>query len=101
MPNQKIVVISDCSKHEFKSKKEAIKFYVDCVIWSEGSARNRYAEVIAQLECGKTYCTDGEQYVEKKCPKCGNNFYTYYPGKKIKKCRECRMKEIQKNLKGE
>ena len=44
----------------FKTRKEAIKFFDDCIRNSEGSEQERYVNVLLELMDGKTYCTDGE-----------------------------------------
>ena len=42
----------------FDDRKEAIDFYEECVLGSEGSERDRYVEILIDLRSGKTYCSD-------------------------------------------
>ncbi len=42
----------------FDDRQEAIDFYEECVLGSEGSERDRYVEILIDLRSGKTYCSD-------------------------------------------
>lgn len=42
----------------FDDRQEAIDFYEECVLGSEGSERARYVEILIDLRSGKTYCSD-------------------------------------------
>lgn len=42
----------------FDDRQEAIDFYEECVLGSEGSERERYVEILIDLRSGKTYCSD-------------------------------------------
>lgn len=44
----------------FDSKREALDFYFEAVSSSEGAERERYENIIHQLNAGKTYCLDSE-----------------------------------------
>ncbi len=39
----------------FDDRQEAIDFYEECVLGSEGSERDRYVEILIDLRSGKTY----------------------------------------------
>ena len=49
---------------EFKDRKTAIEFFLDCMKNSEGSEQSRYVQVYSQLLEGHTYCTDNERVTE-------------------------------------
>lgn len=49
---------------EFNSIEEAKKFFLDCMLGSEGAEQSRYVQVYGQLEQGHTYCTDNERVTE-------------------------------------
>ena len=42
----------------FDDRQEAVDFYERCVMNSEGSERERYVEILIDLRCGKTICSD-------------------------------------------
>ena len=42
----------------FDDRQEAIDFYEECVLGSEGSERDRYVAILIDLRSGKTYCSD-------------------------------------------
>lgn len=44
----------------WKSRKEAIAFYTECFYCSEGSEHERYANILMDLQNGKTICRDGD-----------------------------------------
>lgn len=43
---------------EWDSREAAIAFFTEGIANSEGSEQSRYATIVAQLQSGKTYCTD-------------------------------------------
>ena len=43
---------------KFKSRKDAIKFFKECVMCSEGSEQSRYVSILMQLMNGDKYCSD-------------------------------------------
>lgn len=43
---------------EWDSREAAIAFFTEGMANSEGSEQSRYATIVAQLQSGKTYCTD-------------------------------------------
>ena len=45
----------------FDSKREALDFYFEAASASEGAERERYENIIHQLNAGKTYCLDSEK----------------------------------------
>lgn len=46
------------TERTFKSKKEAKDFIIDCILNSEGSEREGYADALGQLMDGKTEVTN-------------------------------------------
>lgn len=56
-----IITVCYGKERKWKSRQEAIEFYIEGIAWSEGSERERYTEILLQLEGGSTYCTDGEE----------------------------------------
>lgn len=55
-------VVCKCygKEKEFNSREEAKKFYWEGALCSEGSEQSRYINILADLDAGKKYCTDGE-----------------------------------------
>lgn len=45
----------------FDDRQEAVDFYENCVMNSEGSERERYVEILIDLRSGKTICSDKEE----------------------------------------
>ena len=45
---------------EFNSRQEATDYFMQGLMCSEGSEQNRYANILSDLWCGRTYCTDDE-----------------------------------------
>lgn len=43
---------------DFNSREEAERFYLDCIMWSDGSERDRYYTILVALIQGENYCTD-------------------------------------------
>lgn len=63
MVNVKDIVTIKCySKEEKMERGDAIDFYKQCVMCSEGSEKNRYVNILMQLLDGNTYCSDEEEY---------------------------------------
>ena len=53
------VVCSTYGKEQkFKTRKDAINFFKECIIGSEGSEQSRYVSILIQLMNGGTYCSD-------------------------------------------
>lgn len=46
------------TERTFDDRQEAVDFYEKCVMNSEGSERERYVEILIDLRCGKTICSD-------------------------------------------
>ena len=46
------------TERTFDDRQEAVDFYENCVMNSEGSERDRYVEILIDLRCGKTICSD-------------------------------------------
>lgn len=57
-------VICKCygTEQEFSTRQEAVEFFMEGLMCSEGSEQERYANVLSDLWLGKTYCTDGIDY---------------------------------------
>lgn len=54
----RVVTICYGKKREWASRNEAIAFYVDCMLNSEGAEQERYLEIYIDLMAGKTLCLD-------------------------------------------
>lgn len=46
------------TERTFDDRQEAVDFYENCVMNSEGLERDRYVEILIDLRCGKTICSD-------------------------------------------
>ena len=46
------------TERTFDDRQEAVDFYENCVMNREGSERERYVEILIDLRCGKTICSD-------------------------------------------
>lgn len=57
-PSCGVVTICYGKKREWSSRNEAIAFYVDCMLHSEGAEQERYLEIYLDLMAGKTLCLD-------------------------------------------
>ena len=62
MSTNKVVCKVYGTEKEFKSRKEAMRFFLEGMMCSEGAERERYTSIYCQLEEGKTYCTDEESW---------------------------------------
>lgn len=58
---KKIKVACYGETQEFNTKEEALKFYMECMAWSDGSEKQRYATIVEQLYFGETVCYDGDE----------------------------------------
>lgn len=56
-PNDIIVRCYD-KETKYKDRKQALDFYMGCMMCSEGSEQCRYSNIVAQLYSGKMYCCD-------------------------------------------
>ena len=54
----KVVTICYGKRREWESRNEAIAFYVDCMLGSEGVELERYLKIYLDLMTGKTVCKD-------------------------------------------
>ena len=59
---KEVICVCYGHEHKFNSTKEAKAFFLDCMMGSEGSERERYTNIYCQLEEGQTYCTDMEDF---------------------------------------
>lgn len=46
-------------KKEWATRKEATKFFTECALWSDGSEKERYMNILLELSIGNDICTDG------------------------------------------
>lgn len=53
-----MVTITCYGKQEIRERNEAMQFYRDCALNSEGHERNRYFNILMDLMDGKTECSD-------------------------------------------
>ena len=53
-----IVTITCYNKTSQMERKQAIEFYISCVLCSEGSERERYAKILAELIDNYKVCSD-------------------------------------------
>ena len=53
-----IVTITCYNKTSQMERKQAIEFYTSCVLCSEGSERERYAKILAELIDNCKVCSD-------------------------------------------
>lgn len=58
--NDKVTTVCYGERREWDDRQEAIKFFSECFIMSEGSERERYATIYHALVSGEMYCTDEE-----------------------------------------
>lgn len=58
MCNKDIVTITCYNKTSQMERKQAVEFYTSCVLCSEGSERERYGKILAELQAGYMLCTD-------------------------------------------
>lgn len=43
---------------EWKSREEAEKFFIECLLHSEGAEHERYLTILSKLKQGLTICSD-------------------------------------------
>lgn len=58
--NKKEIITVMCYDNEeiWGDRNEAIDFYLECMIFSDGAERERYRTIFEQLMTGNMYCTD-------------------------------------------
>lgn len=59
-PNNDLVEIICYGEKETRRRKEALDFYYDCMMNSDGSERDRYTNIYLQLKAGLKKCSDEE-----------------------------------------
>lgn len=57
---EKIVTVCYGKKDEWESKEVAEQFFLQAMLGSDGSERNRYTNIYIKLQMGMKYCTDEE-----------------------------------------
>lgn len=62
--NEKVIVKCYNTEKEFENFESAFKFYLECSMFSEGSEKERYMNILAQMyeDNNGTYFTDEEEY---------------------------------------
>lgn len=68
----KIVTVCYGKEDSWESRIAAEHFFLQAIIASDGSERERYVNIYIKLKMGMTYCTDEEFY------KLGNILYTVF-----------------------
>ena len=58
MKGSDIVKITCYGQTETRTRKDALKFYREAMRACEGSERDRYTNIVMQLEDGATECSD-------------------------------------------
>lgn len=53
-----VICSTNGREKKFKSRKDAINFFKECIMYSEGSEQSRYVSVLMQLMNGDKYCSD-------------------------------------------
>lgn len=57
---EKIVTVCYGKKDEWESKEAAEQFFLQAMLDSDGSERDRYTNIYIKLQMGMKYCTDEE-----------------------------------------
>lgn len=57
---KEIICVCYGKEHKFKTRKQAMDFFLECMACSDGSERDRYVNIYLELKSGKNYCTDGD-----------------------------------------
>ena len=55
-----IVTIVCYGRKTQMAREDAKRFYIECMMCSEGSERDRYTNILCDLLSGLKICTDGE-----------------------------------------
>ena len=56
----KIVTVCYGEEESWKSKEAAEQFFLQAMMGSDGSERERYTNIYIKLQMGMTFCTDEE-----------------------------------------
>lgn len=56
----KVTTVCYGENREWNDRQDAIRFFNECFLMSEGSERERYALILSSLISGNTVCTDEE-----------------------------------------
>lgn len=57
---EKIETVCYGKKDEWESRKAAEQFFLQAMLGSDGSERDRYTNIYIKLQMGMKYCTDEE-----------------------------------------
>ena len=54
------MIVTKCygKEKQWATKEEAIKFFIECALCSEGSERDRYMTILKKLDNGLDYASD-------------------------------------------
>lgn len=56
-----VKVINYGKERIFDNRQDAVDFYEECLLGSEGAERERYLEILIDLRCGKAVCRDEKE----------------------------------------
>ena len=56
--DEEIITVTYGKEDKWNSRKRAEKFFIECMMGSEGAERDRYTNVYMKLLNGNNYCTD-------------------------------------------
>ena len=60
IPMNKITTVCYGKEDTWETKEAAEQFFLQAMMGSDGSERNRYTNIYIKLQMGLTYCTDEE-----------------------------------------
>ena len=60
IPKNKITTVCYGKEDEWNSRKEAEAFFLEAMMGSDGSERDRYTNIYIKLQMGMDFCTDDE-----------------------------------------
>ena len=58
--DKKVITVCYGKKDEWNSRKEAEAFFLEAMMGSDGSERDRYTNIYIKLQMGMEFCTDDE-----------------------------------------
>lgn len=57
---RKVTTVCNGQKRVWDSREEALAFFLEAMMNSDGAEHDRYSGIYIQLQNGLSYCTDGE-----------------------------------------
>lgn len=57
---RKVTTVCNGQKRVWDSREEALAFFLEAMMNSDGVEHDRYSGIYIQLQNGLSYCTDGE-----------------------------------------